>query len=135
MAETFDECFPQYLAMGMTYEQFWEQDCRLVVPYRRAWEIRQEEKNRFAWLQGMYIYEALCDVSPVLHAFAKSGTRVRPYAEKPYEFKQARKKTKAQRNEEKKQAGISFMERMTARFNQSFFQRQANEKAAQKDQE
>ena len=35
-------------------------------------------------MQGMYIYEALCDVSPVLHAFAKAGTKPRPYPEKPY---------------------------------------------------
>ena len=32
----------------------------------------------------MYIYEALCDVSPVLHAFAKSGTKPNPYPDRPY---------------------------------------------------
>ena len=103
----------------------------MVVPYRRAWKIKQEADNRAAWLQGMYFYEALCDVSPVLHAFAKSGTTVRPYPDKPYEFSQPKRKTEAQRNEEKKRAGIDFMERMTAQFNQSFFQRQKNESAAQ----
>lgn len=124
IAETFDECCPQYLAMGMTYEQFWEQDCSLVIPYRKAYRIKMEQQNRFAWLQGMYIYEALCDVSPVLHAFAKSGTTVRPYPDKPYEFETAKKKTEAEKNEQKKQNAIAYMEQMTARFNQSFKRRQ-----------
>ena len=32
----------------------------------------------------MYIYEAICDASPILHAFAKKGTKPHPYADKPY---------------------------------------------------
>lgn len=109
--------------MGMTGEQFWEQDCLLVIPYRKAYRIRIEQENRFAWLQGMYIYEALCDVSPVLHAFAKSGTTVRPYPDKPYEFAPAKKPTEAEKNAQKMQNAVDFMERMTARFNQSFNRR------------
>ena len=33
-------------------------------------------------MQGLYIYEALCDVAPILHAFAKPGTKPLPYSEK-----------------------------------------------------
>lgn len=33
---------------------------------------------------GMYIYEAMCDVSPVLHAFARKGTKPIPYRTEPY---------------------------------------------------
>jgi hypothetical protein len=32
----------------------------------------------------MYIYEALCDVSPILQAFAKKGTKPTPYSSEPY---------------------------------------------------
>lgn len=70
----------------MTYEQYWEQDSELVKYYRKAFELRQEEQNRAAWLQGMYIYEAIADLAPILHAFAKRGTKARPYPQKPYEF-------------------------------------------------
>ena len=49
------------------------------------------------WLQGMYIYEALCDVSPILHAFSSKGTKPLPYSNKPYT--QSIEKTK----EDKKQ--------------------------------
>lgn len=112
-----DEAFPHYLAMGMTPEQYWEQDCTLVKAYRRAYRIRQEEQNRMAWLQGLYFYEALCDVSPVLHAFAKSGTRVKPYSSKPIEFETPKRKTKKQTNQAKMDAAADFMNMVAARFN------------------
>ena len=88
----FEEAFPYYLAMGMSYEQFWEQDSELVKYYRKANEIRQEMINHEAWLHGMYIYEAIADISPILHAFAKRGTKPRKYSEKPYEFRRPEKK-------------------------------------------
>ena len=68
----------------MTYDQYWNDDCTLTKYYRKSDEIKRDRKNQELWLQGMYIYEALCDVSPILHAFAKSGTKPRPYSEKPY---------------------------------------------------
>lgn len=118
MSEVFDEAFPNYLAMGMTYEQFWEMDSTLVIPYRKAYQIQQEQANRLAWLQGMYIYEALCDVAPVLHAFAKSGTTVRPYSEKPYEFmKPVKKKDTAENNKVKMQNAADHMARIAMLFN------------------
>lgn len=46
--------------------------------------MRRDRRNQELWLQGMYIYEALCDVSPILHAFAKKGTRPVPYTDHPY---------------------------------------------------
>lgn len=32
----------------------------------------------------MYIYEAICDASPLFHAFAKKGTKAHPYRDRPY---------------------------------------------------
>lgn len=67
----------------MTPEQYWESDSTLVIAYREAWKLRQQDKNRELWLQGFYIYEALCCVSPVLHAFAKNGTKPLEYRSEP----------------------------------------------------
>ena len=69
--ERFYEMFPYYLSIGMTPEQYWESDCTLTKYYRKAEELRNEKRNQELWLQGMYVYEAIADVSPVLHAFAK----------------------------------------------------------------
>ena len=81
--------------MGMSYHEYWEMDSTLVIAYRKAEEIRNDKKNQELWLQGMYIYEALCDVAPILRAFGKKGTRPHKYAEQPYVINdKARKKEK-----------------------------------------
>lgn len=85
----FYEHLPYYIQMGMSPEQFWEGDYTLVIAYREAWKLRLHKENRDMWLQGMYIYEALCDVSPVLHAFAKRGTKPQEYLHEPIAITQA----------------------------------------------
>ena len=80
----FYEHFPYYLAIGMTPEQYWDGDPALVKYYRKADEIKFERLNQEKWLQGMYIYEAICDASPILHSFAKRGTKPHPYVSSPY---------------------------------------------------
>ena len=70
----------------MTYDQYWNGDCCLPIYYRKAHEIKKKQKNEELWLQGAYIYDALCRVSPILHAFAKSGTKPQPYPNKPYDL-------------------------------------------------
>ena len=88
--------FPEYLAMGMTYDQFWKEDCSLVIPYREAYRIRQEEMNRMAWLQGLYMYRALQSTPIIVHGFARRDTMIEPYPAKPLEFR----KENAQRKDE-----------------------------------
>lgn len=72
------------MAIGMTYEEFWEKDVEMVKAYREAERIKRKRKDWDLWLQGRYIYDALCCVSPILHAFAKEGTRPESYLEEPY---------------------------------------------------
>ena len=82
--ERFYEQFPYYLAIGMTPEQYWDGDPALAKYYRQADELKLERLNQQLWLQGMYVYEAICDASPILRAFAKKGTKPHPYTDKPY---------------------------------------------------
>lgn len=82
--EQFYLHLPFYLSIGMTYEQYWDGDCCLVKYYREAFKLKRDRENKKLWLQGMYIYEAFCDVSPLLHAFAKKGTKPIPYPTEPY---------------------------------------------------
>lgn len=83
-SEQFREMFPTYLSFGMTYDQYWNDDCDLVKYYREANEIQTRRRNQDLWLQGMYIYDAILCASPVLHSFAKRGTKPNPYPTKPY---------------------------------------------------
>lgn len=109
--EQFYEQFPFYLSIGMTYDQYWNDDCCLVKYYRQAYKIGRDRKNQELWLQGMYIYEALCNVSPVLHAFAKPGTKPLPYSDKPYPIsKEEVEMVKKMREKENRlRAKMSFM--------------------------
>ena len=60
-----------------------------------------ERQNMHAWLQGRYIYDALCEVSPILHAFAKKGTKPTPYREEPYPITKDEIEQAKERKEEK----------------------------------
>ncbi len=70
-SEIFLAKFPYYLSIGMTEEQYWDRDSTLVKSYRKAEELRKERVNQEMWLQGMYIYDAISRLSPILRAFAK----------------------------------------------------------------
>ena len=88
--EVFCEAWVIYKEMGMSWEEFWERDCSLILYYRKRYKKRQKERfeqeNFNAWLQGRYFYDALCATSPLFHDLAKKGTTARPYWEKPIEF-------------------------------------------------
>lgn len=68
--EIFDKVFPYYLAVGMSYDQFWLGEPEMVIPYRRADEIRKRRMNEQLWLAGVYTAEALA--STVGNMFSKS---------------------------------------------------------------
>ena len=93
----------------------------LAKYYRKADEIRRTRRNQELWLQGMYIYEALCDVSPVMNAFAKNGTKPIPYTDHPYPLstkdRDAEKKLQEQREREKAKR---YMEAQMVKLNKRF---------------
>lgn len=68
----------------MTYEQYWGGDPALARDYLKADEIRSQRRNGEMWLQGRYVYDAICMASPILNDFAERGTRPMPYLESPY---------------------------------------------------
>ncbi len=95
----------------MTSEEFWHGNPRLTESYREAYELKQEIKDYELWKQGMYIYEALLDVSPILHAFAKKGTKPMPYPDKPYGVKEKESKEEHEKKveNERLKAQVHFM--------------------------
>ncbi len=119
--EIFEENFPFYLAIGMSYAEYWEGDSSLARCYRKAYKIRQEEINNNAWLQGLYIYDA---VSTALHnalrGMGKNKPPAKDYAKKPYDFKNREKSEaeKAREVEIEQQKAAAWMENFV-RINQS----------------
>ena len=84
LTKIFEELCPIYMSYGMSYDEFWYGDAYRAKFYREAYNIQIKHKDEEFWIQGMYIYDALCKVSPILHAFSKSGTKPLPYPNKPY---------------------------------------------------
>lgn len=84
LSSYLEECCPYYMAMGMSLHEYWEEDSDLAVYYREAERVRQDKINWQLHLQGLYIYEAVCDASPLFQPFAKKGTKPIPYRSLPY---------------------------------------------------
>ena len=108
--ETFEECFPFYLAIGMSSAEYWSGDPSLVRYFRKAYEIKQEEINNNAWLQGLYVYDA---VSTAVHnALRGKNSKARDYAKQPYDFKNRQKTEfeKAKEVEVEQQKALAWME-------------------------
>ena len=99
-SEIFDECFPFYLAIGMSYAEYWTGDASLVRYYRKAYKIKQEQENNNAWLQGLYIYDAISTaLHNALRGMSKHSPPAKDYAKQPYElFK--KEKTEAEKARE-----------------------------------
>lgn len=124
--EQFEKVFPYYLALGMTPEQFWQGDPELAKTYRKAEELRNEKRNQEMWLQGMYIYEALCDVAPIMKAFAKKGVKPRAYSSKPYVLQSEEQKEEEKREEQQMEKARTTMDAFAAKFNQNFKKKEGN---------
>ena len=84
LTKIFEDCCPIYMGYGMSYDDFWYDTPYKAKFYREAYEIQVKHRDEEFWMQGVYIYDALCRVAPILHAFSKSGTKPLPYPDKPY---------------------------------------------------
>ena len=106
--QVFEETLPYYLAMGMTADEFWNQDSSLVVGYRQAEEIRKDKANHQAWLTGLYVFNA------INAAFAKRGSGV-TYPNEPIDLYGRKEKQKRQEHVDKDQEAWEQAEKIRAR--------------------
>lgn len=102
---------PHYMSIGMSYDEFWNQDVTLVRVYLKAKELRDKQRNQELWLQGLYVYEALCDASPLLRFTMRKGSiQPNPYVAEPYPMTELEVKAREERELRKKE------ERLKAEF-------------------
>lgn len=121
------------MTFGMTYEQFWDGDVWMAKAYRQAYELRKERENFNAWLQGLYIYEAICDASPILRAFSKAR-KPNPYPSKPYDLNTGTFKNRKNAAAEKRRMAeddifVANMNAWAESFNKRFLEKQEKMKA------
>ena len=122
--EIFEQLCPYYMSIGMTYDEFWNQDVSLVKVYLKTHELREKRRNQELWLQGMYFYEALCDASPLFRFSMKKGTiKPEPYVKEPYPSTAAEMREREEREARQKE------ERLKAQF--ALFAEQMRKKMSQ----
>lgn len=83
--DLFERVCPYYMAMGMSYDEFWNGDITAVKAYREAYKIRLDNDNTKMWMQGMYVYSAISSMVPVLRPFSKSRKPM-DYLQEPFDF-------------------------------------------------
>lgn len=99
-AKMIEDACPYYMAAGMTYKEYWEGDNDAPKYYRKMAREKAKQTNHDLWLQGMYVYEAILDASPVYRPFTKNPKPL-PYPNKPYEIFEIEKKEKEQKQAKK----------------------------------
>lgn len=74
----------------------------MVKYYRRAYYLQRQRRNQELWAMGAYVYEVLSDIAPVLHAFAKKGTKATPYISEPFALTDREVKERREREEKRR---------------------------------
>lgn len=97
LAEVFHEIFPSYLAMGMSYEEFWHGSPWLVRAYRKAHEMRIRNEEWARHRQGMYFMQAL---KVAMSGFSKDSGKKESYPMEPWPLTEKEAKEQEQRREE-----------------------------------
>lgn len=109
LSERFEKLCPIFMNIGMSYKEFWEEDPTIARQYLKAFKMKQKNEIRNKeweiWKQGMYVYEALIDVSPILHAFSKAKKPL-PYPKKPYGLEEEKDEDIEEKDEETKEKEI-----------------------------
>lgn len=105
LTETFEELCPIYMSYGMSYNEFWHGDAYIVMFYRKSHKLKLKERDENNWLMGMYVYDAIGKLAPILHPFSKKGTKPLPYAEQPFLYDKLLEdvKTEEQKQQEEEQ--------------------------------
>lgn len=70
------------MSIGMTYDEFWNQDVAMVGAFRKAHELKRRQQNEALWMQGLYVRDAL--LATVGNMFADKSSKKNEYPQEPY---------------------------------------------------
>lgn len=73
---------PVLMAMGMTYDEYWNGDNYAPRLFMKADRLRRKRQNEELWLQGLYVYRAVHSLAPELNAASKEF-KPEPYLDRP----------------------------------------------------
>ncbi len=135
--DIFDQFLPEYMAIGMTYDEYWDGEFGTKRAARKAYEIRMKNEqmmvDRQNWYMGQYIMSAL-NATPLLVAGlnVKPSTNLPKYIEKPIlETAEDKKKEEDQKTKEENQQkmAMAMFQAMASQFNKRFRKKEQEAKA------
>ena len=128
--DIFDEFLPEYLAIGMPYDLYWDGEYGTKTAYRKAYQLRIRNEQLLAdtnnWYVGQYIMAALQAVPLLVNGFVPKGVKAVDYPDKPFLEKQEElKKEEARQKHEEDQSKIAqaMFQAMVAKFNKNIEKR------------
>lgn len=92
------------MAIGMTYEQYWYGDPMMVRAFYKANQIRKEIADEAAWLNGLYVLNALN--ATVGNMFRKTGEAKADYPEQPFTIQRKKEKVREKTEAEEEQEAV-----------------------------
>ena len=124
--DAFDEALPHYMAMGMSYDEFWDGEYGTKRACRKAYQIRMENEQKLAdinhWYMGQYIMSAIAAVPLLVNGFVPKGAHTQDYPSKPFFEKfEAEKKEEARKRKEEDQSklAMAMFQAMITQFNRN----------------
>ena len=87
------------MAIGMTYDEYWFGDPLLVRAYYKAVQLRRKRADEDAWLNGLYVLNALN--ATVGNMFRKPGQAPAEYPKEPFTVQEDRRKEEERTEKQK----------------------------------
>ena len=128
--DMFDEALPHYLAMGMTWDEFWDGEYGMKKACRKAYQIRMENEQRIAdrnnWYMGQYIINVLQAVPLFVAGFNTKGVNLPDYPDKPYYERfdeQKKEETRKRHEEDQSKLAMAMFQAMASKLNKNIERR------------
>lgn len=106
----------------MSAGQFWEEDPWLAEAYRKANDLNRQRVSFEAWLQGVYIFEAVS--TAIGNAFRKKGTPPHSYREEPIRLIPLTESEKAAKAEKERQRAIACIKKLAKKWEEALKKKQ-----------
>ncbi len=129
--DMFDEALPHYLAMGMTWDEYWDGEYGTKKACRKAFQIRIENEQRLAdrnnWYMGQYIMAAI-QATPLLvpGVNMRKGATNPDYPDKPFLEKleeQKKEENRKRREEDQSKLAMAMFQAMASKLNKNIERR------------
>lgn len=100
------------MAMGMTFDEYWNGSSERTRAYRESWELKRRQINQQMWMQGLYMVKAIN--ATVGNMLSDKSTKI-TYPEEPLPMSQQEREEQEERArrrkfEAMKQSMIAFSE-------------------------